>query len=62
MGRTASKFNSEDYYAEDTLARTFRDQFKFGRRTVEKCDWNVGLMPNAEHSCEGLGDEKPGIK
>ena len=27
MGRTASTHNPEDYYAEGTLAKTFRDHF-----------------------------------
>lgn len=56
MGRTATKYNEADYYAEGTLANTFRKNFKAGRKTVETCDWNEGLMPVPEDGCDGVKD------
>ena len=35
----------------EELAATFRDGFKYGRRTVKHCEWNEGRMPNPEHGC-----------
>ena len=49
--RIANSHNSEDFFAEGTLAKTFLDGFKFGRRTTKDCDWNVGLMPDPQNSC-----------
>lgn len=34
----------------------FRDNFKSGRETTEKCDWNVGFMPDAEAGCRDLNE------
>jgi len=51
MGRTANSYNDDDEYAEGTLARVFRDQFRAGRTTVESCSWNTGLMPDPEEGC-----------
>lgn len=56
MARTSTSYTKEDTWASDTLARDFRDQFKFGRTTVEKCDWNHDLMPNAEKGCKHVND------
>ena len=33
MGRTATSYNEEDYWAEDTLAKQLIEGFKFGRVT-----------------------------
>lgn len=35
----------------EKLAETFRDGFKYGRRTVKECEWNEGRMPNPENGC-----------
>ena len=59
MGRTATPpvlYNEDDYYAEGTLAKSFRDGFKFGRITNQECDEPKGLMPNPEDGCKGLVD------
>ena len=37
-GRTATSYNKEDYFAEGTLARAHRDNFKHGRKTNVNCD------------------------
>jgi hypothetical protein len=54
MGRTATLYNSKDYYADYTFAKKLRDNFKFGRITASTCSWNKGLMPNPMDSCDGL--------
>ena len=54
MGRTATDYNEDDYFADGTLAKTLREGFKSGRVTNENCDEPVGLMPNPELGCEGL--------
>lgn len=54
MGRTATKYNETDYYAEGTLASTFKKNFRAGRKTVETCKWNKGLMPDPEDGCDGV--------
>ena len=56
IGRSASTHNKDDYYADGTLAKTFRDRFKSGRETTLTCDWNVHRMPNPENGCEGLDE------
>ena len=56
MGRTATFYNSGDYYAEGTFAKELRDNFNFGRETAKTCAWNHGLMPNPANSCNGLFD------
>ena len=53
MARTSNSYtmNSQygvDDYAEGTMARVFRDQFKSGRTTSETCEWASGLMPDPE--------------
>ena len=45
-----------DDYAEGTMAKVFRDQFKFGRETAETCEWATGLMPDAEKGCTDVND------
>lgn len=52
MGRTANSWDAADPYKVGTLTRDFRNSFQAGRTTVETCDWNVGLMPNAEMGCD----------
>lgn len=51
MARTATSFNSADPFAEGTLAKTFRDNFKYGRETSTTCEWNNGFMPDAADGC-----------
>lgn len=48
------KNSPEDSYAKGSLARVFRDQFKFGRTTSETCDWATGLMPDPENGCNDI--------
>ena len=67
IGRVATDnyavpYDKENYFREDTLAQYLRDTFKFGRETASTCDWNTGRMPNPEHSCEGKGPGKDGLK
>ena len=57
IGRVATDYNKEDPYAEGTLAYKLLKGFKYGRKTVEECDWNVGRMPNPEHGCHGRVQE-----
>lgn len=54
MARTSNSYNAEDDYAEGTLAREFRDQFKFGRTTSETCEWADNLMPDPEKGCNDI--------
>lgn len=54
MGRTAERYDADDYYADGTVAKVFRDNFKFGRTSANTCDWATGLMPNPEEGCDGL--------
>lgn len=42
--------------ADDTFGDTLKNNFKYGRTTVDECDWNDGLMPNPELGCQGLND------
>jgi len=53
MARSATDYNAADVYAEGTLAQKFRDGFKYGRTTVQECDWNTERMPNPEYGCNG---------
>lgn len=67
IGRSATDnysrtYQKGNYFREGTYAKTLRDSFKFGRKTVEECSWNVGRMPNPEHSCEGKGPGKDGLR
>jgi len=52
MARTSNSWNGS--YDEGTLARTFREEFKFGRETEEECEWNFGLMPDPEKGCDDV--------
>jgi len=59
MARTSNTFGVEqlgqtDSYADGTLAKTFRDQFKYGRATAETCEQNEGLMPDPEKGCDDI--------
>jgi len=58
MARTHRSFKDDDM----SLANSFRDGFKWGRRSIEQCDWNEGRMPNPEHGCHGLGEGKEGLE
>ena len=54
MGRTATSYRPEpNYFDEGTLARTFLDGFKFGRKTSLTCKWSFGRMPSPENGCYG---------
>jgi hypothetical protein len=54
MGRTAEKYNANDYYEQGSVAQAFLEDFKFGRTAVNTCPNNSGLMPDAENGCDGL--------
>lgn len=54
MGRMATWYDSENPFAEGSLAKEFRDAFKFGRTTVETCDQNTGLIPDSDVVCASL--------
>lgn len=67
IGRAATDnyhhdYQKDQYFREGTFATKLRDTFKFGRKTVEECSWNIGRMPNPEHSCEGKGPGKDGLR
>jgi len=52
MARTSKSYQYSDMfdpYSEGTLAKTFRDQFQYGRVTEEACESNNGLMPDPEN-------------
>lgn len=54
MGRTATDYNSSDMFQAGTTMALFRDNFKFGRKTVYECSWNIGFMPSPTDGCNGL--------
>jgi len=62
MARTSNsyqiqeQYNPLEHYAVGTLARSFRDQFRYGRTTAEECEWNSGLMPDPENGCDDVND------
>jgi len=61
MARTSNSFGTEqlgqtDSYADGTMAKTFRDQFKYGRVTAETCENQEGLMPDPENGCDDIND------
>lgn len=47
--------DSKDFSA-GTLLSQYRDQFRYGRDTMDQCPLNVGLMPNPENSCTDLNE------
>lgn len=55
MGRTATEHDEDDRWADDSLLVSFRDGFRFGRKTSDECDHEdsdgVSLMPDAEQGC-----------
>lgn len=59
MARTSNSYRTgvekelDDYY-EGSLAKTFMDNFKYGRVTAQTCDWNKGLMPDPEEGCKDV--------
>jgi hypothetical protein len=62
MARTSNSFGTEQLgetttaYADGTLAKTFRDQFRFGRETAQTCSENDGLMPDPERGCADVNE------
>lgn len=55
MGRLETgKDMTQDYYAEGSLAKSFRDGFKHGRVTNTNCNEPVKLMPDPEDGCDAL--------
>lgn len=52
MARTSTSYNAANPFAEGTLARNFRDNFKYGRETSTTCEWSNGLMPSGNLGCE----------
>jgi len=57
MCRSSTNYNSEDPYEQGSFCRSLLDGFRYGRKTVDTCDWNVGRMPNPEHGCHGRVQE-----
>lgn len=55
-GRLATSYNKDDYFAEGTLAREYRKNFKAGRVTDKECTQRIGLMPDPEDGCVALVD------
>lgn len=67
MGRVATDnydraYDKDAHFRDGTYAKQLRDTFKYGRKTENTCEWNVGRMPNPEHACEGKGPGKDGLK
>lgn len=67
MGRVATDnhavaYDKDNFFRDGTYAKQLRDSFKYGRKTINICEWNVGRMPNPEHACEGKGPGKDGLK
>jgi len=60
MARTSKSYDTQqrtnplDSYADGSLAKAFRDQFRYGRTTTETCDWNTELMPDPENGCDDV--------
>ena len=54
VGSIAVGYNPHDKFKTDTLLQMFRDQFWYGRKTMEECPENHGLMPNPEKGCDDL--------
>lgn len=54
VGGIAVDYDPEDPFGDGTLLSKFRDQFMFGRETLETCPDNEGLMPNPENGCDDL--------
>lgn len=54
VGSIAVNYDPEDHFKEGTLLADFRDQYGFGRETLEQCPENHGLMPNPENGCDDL--------
>jgi len=52
--RTATNYDSNNQFGNGTLEAHFRDNFRAGRQTLETCEDNVGLMPDAEAGCTDL--------
>lgn len=50
-----------DAEKSQALYESFRDGFKWGRQSVEHCEWNEGRMPNPENGCHGR-DGKDGLE
>lgn len=51
--RTATKYNPDTEFNNDTLEATFRDNFRAGRTTNETCN-EAGRLPDAEAGCTDL--------
>jgi hypothetical protein len=46
--------DSKSYDDSHSMMSRFREQFMFGRETLETCPENVHLMPNPENGCDDL--------
>jgi len=51
MARTSTSYDPANPFAEGSLAKSFRDNFKYGRETATTCEWNKGYMPAATEGC-----------
>lgn len=54
IGSIAVGYNPDDPFADGSLLGNLRDQFKFGRETLEECPENEHLMPDPENGCDDL--------
>ena len=54
MGRTATDYDSSDKFKSGSTMASFKDNFRFGRKTVYECSWNIGFMPVPTDGCTGL--------
>jgi hypothetical protein len=54
MIKTATKYNPEDPFAEDSYGAKFRDRFRFGRTTNVNCSQGLGFLPDPEEGCNDL--------
>ena len=60
--RNPEKTNIFDFGDSNSLYSKFVDSFKFGRKTVEDCSWNIGFMPDPENSCGQDTGSTAGLK
>ena len=56
VGSLAVNHDEQDPFKPGTLLTQFKDQYQWGRKTLEVCPDNHGLMPNPENGCSGLKD------
>jgi len=54
MGRAATKYDASEPFEDDSVLANFRDNFKYGRKTVDTCGWSKKRLPNPAIGCDSL--------